>query len=121
MAVISPAVAKCLVISKVLIADGMMMEEERAFLAGMMDQLGLTAEERDDVTQLKGIDQAERIVSALTEDERREVVELLVDAAVGRPAVPLRAAHRQAGLEGARDRLSPHIARNLRFASVEHG
>jgi uncharacterized tellurite resistance protein B-like protein len=79
--VISPSVAKCLVVSKVLIADGMMTDEERAFLAGLMDELGLTAEERDRVIQLKGLDEAETIVGALAIEERREIVELLFDAA----------------------------------------
>lgn len=78
---ISPSVAKCLVVSKVLIADGMMTDEERAFLAGLMDELGLTAEERDRVIQLKGLDEAETIVGALAIEERREIVELLFDAA----------------------------------------
>ncbi|MDB4959596.1 MAG: hypothetical protein JWO36_7165 [Myxococcales bacterium] len=78
---ISPAVAKCLVVSKVLISDGMMTDDERGFLAGMMDQLGLTPAERDSVIQLKGLDDAETIVGALTLEERREIVELLVDAA----------------------------------------
>ena len=77
----NPAMAKCLVISKVLIADGMMTDEEREFLASMMEDLGLSPDERDQVINLKGIDQAETIVAALTPEERRQIVEQLVDAA----------------------------------------
>ncbi|MEO8706348.1 MAG: TerB family tellurite resistance protein [Kofleriaceae bacterium] len=72
--------AKCLVISKVLVADGMMTDEERAFLAGMMDTLALTAEERHRVVQLERLDDADAVVRGLSEDERRDVVALLVDA-----------------------------------------
>jgi len=74
-------VAKCLLVSKVLVADGMMSDEEREFLAGMMETLALTPEEQKQVINLEDWDAAEPIVTALSEDERREIVELLVDAA----------------------------------------
>jgi uncharacterized tellurite resistance protein B-like protein len=74
-------VAKCLLVSKVLVADGMMAEDERAFLDGMMTKLGLTEDERRQVTDLEGWDEAEPIVKQLSEDERRGIIELLVDAA----------------------------------------
>ncbi len=78
---LSPAVAKCLVVSNVLIADGMMMDEERAFLATLMDHFGLDEAEKKRVIDLDGLREAERIVAALTVEERREIVGLLVDAA----------------------------------------
>ena len=74
-------VAKCLLISKVLVADGMMSDDERSFLANMMTKLGLTEAEKTSVIELENWDQAEPIVSGLSEDERREIIELLVDAA----------------------------------------
>ena len=74
-------VAKCLLVSKVLVADGMMSDDERSFLASMMTKLGLSDAEKKQVIELEGWDQAEPIVSGLSEDERREIVELLVDAA----------------------------------------
>src|SRR5262245_50715958 len=80
-AVMTPNVAKCLLVSKVLVADGMMSDSEREFLSNMMTKLGLTDDERRRVIDLEGWDEAERIVNELSEDERRAIVELLVDAA----------------------------------------
>jgi len=74
-------VAKCLLVSKVLVADGIMSDDEKAFLTSMMTKLGLTDDERKRVIDLEDWDQAEPIVNALSEDERREILELLVDAA----------------------------------------
>ena len=73
--------AKCLVVSKVLVADGIMTDEERGFLAAMMDRLGLTPDEQRRVVDLEGMEEADRIVAGLSADERRAIVELLVDAA----------------------------------------
>ena len=73
--------AKCLVVSKVLVADGIMTDDERGFLAAMMDRLELTPDERKRVVDLEGIDEADRIVGALALEERQQIVELLVDAA----------------------------------------
>lgn len=72
--------AKCLVVSKVLIADGMMADGEREFLADLMQKLGLTEEERHRVVQLDGLDDADAVVRALPVDERRELVATLIDA-----------------------------------------
>lgn len=74
-------VAKCLVVSKVLVADGIMTDDERAFLHAMMERLALTEEERRSVVELEGLDEAEPIVRALSVEERQQIVELLVDAA----------------------------------------
>ena len=74
-------VAKCLLVSKVLVADGMMSEDEHWFLSMTMEKLGLSPDERDAVTDLKGWDEAEPIVGALPLEERRELVEMLLDAA----------------------------------------
>jgi uncharacterized tellurite resistance protein B-like protein len=73
--------AKCLVVSKVLVADGIMTDEERGFLAAMMSKLGLTPEEQRRVVELEGLDEADQIVGALSADERSQIVEMLVDAA----------------------------------------
>lgn len=74
-------VAKCLLVSKVLVADGMVGDDERAFLADLMTRLGLTAEEKQGVIDLEGWDEAEGLVSELPLDDKLALVELLVDAA----------------------------------------
>lgn len=73
-------VAKALVISKVLVADGMMHDEEREFLADLMTRLGLTDAEKRQVIELEGLDAASDAVTSLPEDERRDLVAMLVDA-----------------------------------------
>jgi uncharacterized tellurite resistance protein B-like protein len=73
-------VAKALVVSNVLVADGMMTDDERAFLDDFITNLGLDDEQRRAVTDLEGLDDAAAVVRKLSEDERREMVGLLVDA-----------------------------------------
>lgn len=77
----SPNVAKCLVVSSVLVADGMMTDDERAFLDELIASFGLSDDERKIVIELEGIDEAQALVAKLPEDERRAIVEQLVDAA----------------------------------------
>jgi uncharacterized tellurite resistance protein B-like protein len=79
--VVNPNVAKCLVVSKVLIADGMMADEEREFLDGMMASLGLTDAEKRTVYDLEGADEADALVKGLPKQERQDIVSQLVDAA----------------------------------------
>lgn len=73
-------VAKCLLVSKVLVADGIMTENERVFLDKMMRGLGLDENERRGVLDLEGWDDAEPVVAKLSTDEKREFVSMLVDA-----------------------------------------
>ncbi|MEO7735478.1 MAG: TerB family tellurite resistance protein [Kofleriaceae bacterium] len=74
-------VARCLLVSKVLVADGMMSDDERGFLDDMMTHLELDAEERRQVVELEGWDDAEPLVRALSIDQRLELIAQLVDAA----------------------------------------
>ncbi len=74
-------VAKCLLVSKVLVADGLMTENERAFLSEVMERLGLTADERRRVIDLEGWDEAEPAVRDLPAEDKRAIVEMMVDAA----------------------------------------
>jgi uncharacterized tellurite resistance protein B-like protein len=74
-------VAKCLLIAKVLVADGMMTDDERGFLDAVMAAEGLDSDERRQVIELDGWDDAERLVRALPIDQRRALIEQLVDAA----------------------------------------
>lgn len=75
-----PKVAKCLLVSKVLVADGIMTENERIFLDKMMKRLGLDDDQRQRVIALEGWDQAEPVVAKLSDDEKRELVSTLIDA-----------------------------------------
>ena len=72
--------AQCLVVSKVLVADGIMTEDEREFLSGLMTTLGLTEDERRSVIELEGLDEAEAIVRGCSIEQRRQIVSILVDA-----------------------------------------
>jgi uncharacterized tellurite resistance protein B-like protein len=81
MIVMEPRIAKCMLVSQVLVADGMVTENERAFLDRAMTQLGLSDAERRKVIDLEGWDEAEPIVAALGDEEKREVLDMVVDAA----------------------------------------
>lgn len=96
-------VAKCLLIAKVLVADGIMTDDEHSFLAGVMAAEGLDADERRQVTELDGWDEAERLVRALPLERRRALIEQLVDAA------------------SADGRLSAHELATIRQLSAELG
>jgi uncharacterized tellurite resistance protein B-like protein len=74
-------VAKCLVVSSVLVADGIMTDEERGFLDQMVASLALSDADRQTVYDLDGIDEAAALVKALPIEERRAIVSQLVDAA----------------------------------------
>ena len=75
-----PKVAKCLLVAKVLVADGIMTENEREFLDKMMRGLGLDEKQRRGVVDLEGWDEAEPVVAKLSTEEKRELLSTLVDA-----------------------------------------
>jgi uncharacterized tellurite resistance protein B-like protein len=99
----SPNLAKCLLVSKVLVADGMMTDDERSFLDGLMRELGLSDAERKQVIELEGWDDAEPIVRALSNEDKQALVEKLVDAA------------------GADGKLSPHELATVKKVSQALG
>lgn len=74
-------VAQCLLVSKVLVADGRMTDDERAFLDEVMRQWSLTDEERRRVIDLEGWDEAEPIARALSVDDKRALLSRMMDAA----------------------------------------
>ena len=76
-----PRIAKSLLLSKVLAADGIMTENERAFLDSAMKKLGVKDDERRGILDLEGWDEAEAALMGLSEDEKRDMVSQLVDAA----------------------------------------
>lgn len=73
-------VARCMLIAKVLAADGIMTESEREFLETAMEALGLDPVERAQVRNLDGWDEAEPIVAALSMEEKRALMDGLVSA-----------------------------------------
>ena len=74
------SLARCLLVAKVLAADGIMTDEERAFLESSMDALSLDEAQRQRVRDLEGWDEAEPIVGALSEPEKRAFMDGLVQA-----------------------------------------
>jgi uncharacterized tellurite resistance protein B-like protein len=74
-------IAKCLLLTKVLAADGIMTENERAFLDSAMRKLGVKDEEKRGVLDLEGWDEAEAALTGISEEEKRELISQLVDAA----------------------------------------
>ncbi len=74
-------VAKCVLVAKVLTADGMMTENERMLLEQTMKREGLDDAERRTVIDLEGWTEAEASLAKLAEGERREVLGQLVEAA----------------------------------------
>ena len=76
-----PRIAKSLLITKVLAADGIMTENERAFLDRAMKKLGVTEAEKRGITDLEGWDEAEAALTHISEDEKRDLISQLVDAA----------------------------------------
>src|SRR5688572_14975741 len=77
----NPNVAKCVLVAKVLVADGMMMDGEKTFLDELMTRLGLTAAERKLVIEGEGWKEAEPIIKQLPHEEKQQLVEMLFDAA----------------------------------------
>jgi uncharacterized tellurite resistance protein B-like protein len=88
-----PRVAQGLLIAKVVAADGMITPEERVFLNAALARLGLTPEERKIVDDFERLDEAEAVVAAMDEADKRDFVDTLLTAATvdGRLA-PLEAA-----------------------------
>lgn len=74
-------VAKCLLLTKVLAADGIMTENERTFLDGAMTRFGLSEAERRSILDLEGWDQAEAALADLSNTDKQELISQLVDAA----------------------------------------
>jgi len=74
-------VAKCVLMAKVLTADGIMTENERLLLDKTMAREGLTDAERKSVIELEGWSHAEASLANLPENERRDLMGQLVEAA----------------------------------------
>lgn len=75
-------VARCLLVAKVLVADGMMTESEKEFLRQAMQRMGLDEGQREQVIALEGWDEAEPVVAALGADDKRALLDELTQAAL---------------------------------------
>lgn len=74
--------ASCLLVAKVLAADGMMAAAEKDFLRSTMDSLGLGEDEQRRVLDLEGLDRAESVLRARPVEERRALLDRLLEAAL---------------------------------------
>ena len=77
----TPALAQCLLLAKVIVADGMITDDERVFLNAAIARHRLTSEERARVVELEGIEEAHGVVATLSDDDKREFLESLMTAA----------------------------------------
>ena len=69
-----------MLIGKVLAADGIMTDDERAFLEAAMETLQLLEEERTRVRNFDGWDEAEPIIAALSLEQKQALMDGLVRA-----------------------------------------
>lgn len=95
--------ASCLLVAKVLTADGMMTPTEREFLLETMTSMGLSPEERTRVLDLQGIDGAEAFLRSRPIEARRALLDRLLEAAL------------------ADARLSPHETEAIRAVTAALG
>ena len=72
--------ARCMLIAKVLAADGIFTDSEREFLEAAMNAHHLTEEERARVRDLEGWDEAEASVRTLPQADKRAFMDGLVAA-----------------------------------------
>lgn len=75
-------VASCLLVSKVLVADGIVTDAEREFLSRYMERLGLTPEERAQVVELEGWEEADVVAQGMTQAEKQAVLDEASEAAL---------------------------------------
>lgn len=75
-------VARCLLLARVLAADGFMTDDERAVLEDALLREGLDDAERRTVSDLDRMGDAEETVRALPEAERRAFADTLIAAAL---------------------------------------
>lgn len=74
--------ASCLLVAKVLTADGIMATAEKEFLRATMDSLGLDADEQRRVFDLEGLERAEAVLRTRPVAERRALLDRLLAAAL---------------------------------------
>ncbi len=75
-------VARCHLLAEVLAADGIMTESERALLERHLAEHELSDDERRQVREFEGADQAAAALRDRPAAERQEIVDQLVEAAL---------------------------------------
>jgi len=75
-------VARCHLIASVLVADGIMTDAEREFLAHAMKGMELTDEEKDQVITFSDGDKAHETIAKMPPAQKREILDELVAAAL---------------------------------------
>ncbi len=73
-------VARCALIAKVLAADGIFTDAERAFLEAAMESHHLTEDERASVRDLEGWEEAERAFQGMPRADKQAFMDGLVAA-----------------------------------------
>lgn len=76
------AEASCLLVAKILAADGIMAAPEKEFLAATMRTLSLAEEAQARVFDLRGLDEAAAFVRDQSVEVRRDVMDRLLEAAL---------------------------------------
>ena len=75
-------VIRCHLIASVLAADGMISAGERELLNRAMENMGLSAEEKDSVMHFEGAEEAVARGRELPEQDRQAIVDDLLEAAL---------------------------------------
>ena len=78
----SNRVDRCHLVASVLAADGIVTADERAFLNAVMESQGLTEAEKQAVRDFEGADGALDRLRTLPSDERRAIVDQLLEASL---------------------------------------
>jgi len=74
--------ATCLLVARVLAADGFVTEDERAILVSTMDRLGLDDAERRIVSDMDRMEEAEALARSLPPAARQALLDQLIEAAL---------------------------------------
>ncbi len=74
--------ATCLLVARVLAADGFVTSDERAILVSTMDRLGLDDAERRIVSDMDRMEEAEAFARSLPQAARQALIDQLVEAAL---------------------------------------
>mgnify|MGYP000206350283 CR=1 FL=1 len=78
----NPNVARCHLLARILAADGLMTDTERAALGAAMERHGLDDAQREAVRHFEGTDGASAALASLPEAERRQILDEVLAASL---------------------------------------